>query len=184
MGMLDGKVAIVTGAARGLGRAYSKRLAALGAKVAVADLNLRSYEEFEAEAKDMTAETTVAEIEAAGGTAFGIEVDVRNHEAVVRPPRTQPPPSMLVALVAQYVVAAAAAVTPEFRQYIKARQRYLGPMANSIRSPCLSRPRRRRSCRKLSGTAAVSCRSPEVINIGANPTSPIRPSIAQFSQGK
>ena len=82
MGKLDGKVAVVTGAARGLGRAYTKRLAGLGAKVAVADLNLRSYEEFEAEAKDMTAESTVAEIEAAGGTALGIEVDVRDHQAV------------------------------------------------------------------------------------------------------
>ena len=82
MGKLDGKAAIVTGAARGLGRAYAKRLAGLGAKVAVADLNLRSYEEFEAEAKDMTADSTVAEIEAAGGTALGIEVDVRDHEAV------------------------------------------------------------------------------------------------------
>ena len=82
MSKLDGKVAIVTGAARGLGRAYAKRLAGLGAKVAVTDLNLRSYEEFEAEAKDMTADSTVAEIEAAGGTALGIEVDVRDHEAV------------------------------------------------------------------------------------------------------
>ena len=63
MGKLDGKVAIATGAARGLGRAYAKRLAGLGAKVAVADLNLRSYEEFEAEPKDMTADSTVAEIE-------------------------------------------------------------------------------------------------------------------------
>src|ERR1700745_2394137 len=82
MNKLDGKVAIVTGGARGLGRAYAKRLAGLGAKVVIADLNLRSYEEFEAEAKDMTAESTVAEIEAAGGTALGIEVDVRDHEAV------------------------------------------------------------------------------------------------------
>ena len=82
MGKLDGKVAIVTGAARGLGRAYAKRLAELGAKIAVADLNLHSYEEFEAEAKDMTADSTVAEIAASGGTAFGIEVDVRDHEAV------------------------------------------------------------------------------------------------------
>ena len=67
---------IVTGAARGLGRAYAKRLAGLKARVADADLNLRSYEEFEAEAKDLTADTTVAKIEAAGGTALGIEVDV------------------------------------------------------------------------------------------------------------
>jgi len=67
MSKLGGKVAIVTGAARGLGRAYAKRLAGLGAKVAVADLNLRSYEEFEVEAKDMTADSPVAEIEASGG---------------------------------------------------------------------------------------------------------------------
>jgi len=82
MGKLDGKVAVVTGAARGLGRAYAKRLAGLGAKLAVADLNLNSYEEFEAEPKDMTTDSTVAEIEASGGTALGIEVDVRDHEAV------------------------------------------------------------------------------------------------------
>src|ERR1700746_2407276 len=82
MGKLDGKVAIVTGAARGLGRAYAKRLAGLGAKIAVADLDLRSYREFDAEARDMTAESTVAEIMAAGGAAIGIEIDVRDQQAV------------------------------------------------------------------------------------------------------
>jgi 3-oxoacyl-[acyl-carrier protein] reductase len=84
MGKLDGKVAIVTGAARGLGRAYAKRLAGLGAKLAVADLDLRSWREFEAEAKDMAGETTVAEIHAAGGEALGLELDVQDPPAVER----------------------------------------------------------------------------------------------------
>ena len=82
MGKLDGKVAVVTGAARGLGRAYAKRLAGLGAKVAVADIDLRSYEEFDAEKADMTEDSTVAEIIAAGGAAIGLETDVRDRDAV------------------------------------------------------------------------------------------------------
>src|SRR5205814_2919361 len=50
--------------------------------LAIADLNLRSYQEFEAEAKDMTADSTIAEIEAAGGEAIGIELDVTDRAAV------------------------------------------------------------------------------------------------------
>lgn len=82
MGKLDGRVAIVTGAGRGLGRAYARRLAGLGAKVAVADLSLKSYEEFDTERRDMTGASTVAEIEADGGQALGIELDVADREAV------------------------------------------------------------------------------------------------------
>jgi 3-oxoacyl-[acyl-carrier protein] reductase len=82
MGKLDGKVAIVTGGGRGLGRAYAHRLAGLGAKIAVCDVNLKSYEEFEAERRGMTGESTVAEIETAGGAAFGVELDVADRAAV------------------------------------------------------------------------------------------------------
>jgi 3-oxoacyl-[acyl-carrier protein] reductase len=83
MGKLDGKVAIVTGGARGLGRAYAHRLASLGAKVAVTDLNLKSYEEYEGEARDMTADSTVEEIKASGGDSLGFEFDISDRAATV-----------------------------------------------------------------------------------------------------
>ena len=82
MGKLDGKVAIVTGAARGLGRSYALHLASLGAKVAVTDLNLKSYEEFDAEAAAMTADTTVDEIRGRGGDSLGFEFDIADRDAV------------------------------------------------------------------------------------------------------
>ncbi len=82
MGKLDGKVAIVTGAARGLGRAYALHLASLGARVAVTDLNLRSWQEFKGEEAAMTDDTTVDEIRARGGEALGFEFDISDREAV------------------------------------------------------------------------------------------------------
>jgi 3-oxoacyl-[acyl-carrier protein] reductase len=82
MKKLAGKVAIVTGAARGLGRAYALKLAHLGAKVAVTDLSLKSYLEFEAEAANMTGETVVDEIRARGEDALGFEFDISERDAV------------------------------------------------------------------------------------------------------
>jgi NAD(P)-dependent dehydrogenase (short-subunit alcohol dehydrogenase family) len=67
MGSLDGRVAIVTGGARGIGRAYAMGLAAEGAAVVVADL--------------LPGDPVVAEIEAAGGRAASIEVDVSDRES-------------------------------------------------------------------------------------------------------
>src|SRR4051794_7623009 len=67
MGALDGRVAIITGAARGLGREHALLFAAEGAKVVVNDLGGDSH----GEGADATpAQQTVAEIEAMGGEAI------------------------------------------------------------------------------------------------------------------
>ena len=64
------KVAIVTGAASGLGKAIAVRYAREGAKVAVADLN------------GQAADAVAAEIRAAGGQAMGVAMDVTSEDAV------------------------------------------------------------------------------------------------------
>lgn len=81
---LAGKVALVTGAARGLGRGYALRLAALGADVAILDRNLAAAEVYPFERELRTAPTVVAECEALGARAQGVEVDLTDRAATER----------------------------------------------------------------------------------------------------
>ncbi|MDF3850696.1 3-hydroxybutyrate dehydrogenase [Achromobacter denitrificans] len=67
---LNGKTAVVTGAASGIGKEIALTLARAGASVAIADLNLAG------------AEAVAREIEQAGGKAMGVAMDVTNEEAV------------------------------------------------------------------------------------------------------
>ncbi|WP_044893800.1 3-oxoacyl-[acyl-carrier-protein] reductase [Bacillus alveayuensis] len=69
--MLQGKVALVTGASRGIGRAIALELARQGAKVAV------NYAGSEAKANEV-----VAEILEMGSEAFAVQADVSKVEAV------------------------------------------------------------------------------------------------------
>lgn len=72
MGRLEGRVAIVTGAGKGIGAATARRLAADGAKIGIVDLK----EEFCAE--------TASAIRAAGGECIAVGCDVSNAEQVQR----------------------------------------------------------------------------------------------------
>ena len=67
---LQGKSALVTGAASGIGKQIALTYAREGAKVAIADLNKAA------------ADATAEEINKAGGKALGVAMDVANEEAV------------------------------------------------------------------------------------------------------
>jgi NAD(P)-dependent dehydrogenase (short-subunit alcohol dehydrogenase family) len=69
---LEGKVALVTGAGSGLGRAIALAFAREGAMVAVNDI------------REEAAEQVAAEIQAAGGRAMGVAADVADGRAVLK----------------------------------------------------------------------------------------------------
>ena len=70
MGRLDGKIAIITGAASGIGQATARRVAAEGARTVVADLNAAG------------AKQVADEIAAAGGDATAVQVDLGDSDSV------------------------------------------------------------------------------------------------------
>jgi 3-oxoacyl-[acyl-carrier protein] reductase len=78
---LTGKVAVITGGARGLGRGYALRLAALGADIAIIDRNLQAAEVYDFERELMTAATVKEECEALGVRVVAIEVDLTDRAA-------------------------------------------------------------------------------------------------------
>jgi NAD(P)-dependent dehydrogenase (short-subunit alcohol dehydrogenase family) len=70
MGVLDGKVAIITGAGQGVGQGIAYAMADEGARIVVAGRTLAKCE------------TTVAEIERRGGEAYALRCDVTDEDDI------------------------------------------------------------------------------------------------------
>lgn len=82
MGRMDGKVAFVTGAARGQGRSHAVRLAQEGADIIAIDI-CRKFESSPAPgATSEDLDTTAGMVKDAGGRVVTAEVDVRDYDAL------------------------------------------------------------------------------------------------------
>jgi citronellol/citronellal dehydrogenase len=81
MGKLDAKVAVVTGASRGIGKAIAERFAREGASVVC---TARTLEEGDHPSLEGSLHTTVRGIEQAGGKALAVPCDVSDFDACVR----------------------------------------------------------------------------------------------------
>jgi NAD(P)-dependent dehydrogenase (short-subunit alcohol dehydrogenase family) len=68
--VLEGKVAVITGGGRGMGREIAQSFARAGAKIAICDLAMANME------------ATKSEIEAKGGECMAVAVDITNRDQV------------------------------------------------------------------------------------------------------
>jgi 3-oxoacyl-[acyl-carrier protein] reductase len=130
---LSQQVAVITGGARGIGRAIAQVLASDGASVVIADVNAAA------------AETTAAELQATGAEAIGVEVDVTDRDSA---------DEMATAVVDRFgkidILAANAGIYPQLRladmtdeQWDQVMDVNVKGVFNTMRS-CLAQMRERR----------------------------------------